>query len=86
MRGQVTSQKHLTFQLWDTVNPISHHVYVAFHFSISVREIQWPFSSILSEELVYEYAKIILGVMTSSPEPHGKVGKMFGKMEGVKSC
>eukprot|EP00434_Breviolum_minutum_P031883 symbB.v1.2.028198.t1/scaffold2966.1/size66338/3 len=25
------------------------------------------------EELVYEYAKIILGVMTSSPEPHGKV-------------
>lgn len=25
------------------------------------------------EEFVYEYAKIILGVMTSSPEPHGKV-------------
>ncbi|CAJ1403459.1 unnamed protein product [Effrenium voratum] len=25
------------------------------------------------EDLVYEYAKIILGVMTSSPEPHGKV-------------
>ena len=26
-----------------------------------------------SQELVYEYAKIILRVMTSSPEPYGKV-------------
>ncbi|CAE7313191.1 Acly [Symbiodinium sp. CCMP2456] len=25
------------------------------------------------EEFVYEYAKVILGVMTSSPEPHGKI-------------
>ena len=31
---------------------------------------------LLTQELVYEYAKIILGVMTSSPEPHGKVGKV----------
>ena len=31
-----------------------------------------PVNSSCHQEFVYEYAKIILGVMTSSPEPHGK--------------